>query len=85
MTAEPDTARIRLHEAREKLHSRGFSRAIGAEEGEELPGLDGHVQAVERPQVAVVHGEVFDLDHGMKKQVRRTCYCRPWMVGSSSE
>jgi hypothetical protein len=61
--AETHASGIGLHQTGEQLHRRRFARAVRTEEGKQLAGLNGEVQAVERPQVAVVHREVFDLDH----------------------
>ena len=53
----------RPHQAGEQLDRRRFACAIRAEEGKQLALRNGQRQAVQRLQVAVVHGEVFDFDH----------------------
>ena len=63
VAAETHAARVGLHQAGEQLRGGGFARAVRPEEAIQLAGADGEVQTVERPEVAVVHGEVFDLDH----------------------
>jgi hypothetical protein len=57
LPADPDLALRRRHEAGDEAQQRGLAAAGGAGEADELAGLDGEVDAVERPDLAVGHVE----------------------------
>src|SRR5262249_3837611 len=59
---EDDPARGALAEAAHRPERGRLARAVGADERDDLPGLDRDRDAVERADRAVTHGEVFDLE-----------------------
>jgi hypothetical protein len=60
--AEEDLAVIGLVETGDMAEERSFSSAAGAEEEEQLTGLDAEIDIVERDDVAKALGEVANLN-----------------------
>ena len=61
--ADADRAGGREEQAAHQLEGGRLAGAVGAEEGEQLAGLDVQAQAVHRRLGAVVLGDVVELDH----------------------
>src|SRR6202035_1369527 len=56
-----DRARRRVVQARDGAQQRGLARAVGADQGVDLTGVDGERDAGQRTELAVVHHEVAHL------------------------
>jgi hypothetical protein len=56
--ADPDRALGRIDEARDHAQDRGLAAARWTEEGEELSGLDRHIDLVHRTELAEIHGDL---------------------------
>ena len=53
-----------MDEAGDGAQRRGLPRAVGAEERDDLPGLDGEVEVAEDGRAVVAGGQAVDLQHG---------------------
>ena len=67
-TANADGAAVGGDDAGEAAERAGFAGAVGADEAEDLAGLNGERQITDGGEIAVAFGEARDFDHG-----RRTC------------
>ena len=62
LAADPDRALGRVDEARDHPQDGGLAAARWPEEGEELAGLDRHVDRVDGAELAEIHDDVVELD-----------------------
>ena len=64
MAVPVDGAAIGLDQADDGVERGAFARAVGADEGDDLPG--GHIKAdaAQRVDAAVANRQVFDGEHG---------------------
>ena len=63
VAADCHAASGRFHKAGQEFDGRRFSCAIGTQESKELPLGDGEIQVIQGEEIAVAHGEAFDVDH----------------------
>src|SRR5262249_34419029 len=64
-------ARGRIEQRADDADRRRLSRAVGADEAEDVAFGDGEADAPHRPVAFVVLGQVFDFDHGASATWRR--------------
>ncbi len=63
---EPDLARARRREARDRAQRRALARAVGADEGDDVALLDLHRDALERGDLVVVNVHVVEPEQHLK-------------------
>src|SRR5690606_14095351 len=77
LALEADGARARLEDPRDGADERGLAGAVGADEGDDLAGAHRQAHLVERLGVAVVDGEVTNIQHQctapVPRQLATTC------------
>ena len=61
VTVVGDGAFARRNEADDALHRGGFTRAVGADERDDLALVDFKADVFERLDNAVIHGQIFDF------------------------
>ncbi len=78
MAANARLARRRPQQGGQDTHRRRLARAIGADEAEHRPFLDGQIQAIDGQQIAVAFRQVAQFDDG------RHCVSRTGISKKSS-
>src|SRR5256886_8326651 len=61
---EEDAALVGMVEAADDVEQRGLARAVGPDDGEDLPALDVQAHAAQREQSAEAHADPLHLEQG---------------------
>src|SRR5438552_15378180 len=62
LAAQPDVTRVRRERARDAVEERGLARTVRPDQPDDLPRLDGDVDAGQRREPAEVLGDAADLE-----------------------
>ncbi|MCY1415037.1 hypothetical protein D9M71_305050 [compost metagenome] len=73
----PDLAGMRLEQAQHGAHQGGFAGTIGADQGDDLSGLHGQVDAVEYRLAGEAHAHLFEANQRIAHQALRQLPHRP--------
>ncbi|MNT40209.1 hypothetical protein D3C72_1765090 [compost metagenome] len=73
----PHTAAVGLEQAEHGAHQGGFAGTVGADQGDDLPGFDGQVDAVEHGLSGESHADLFEANQRIAHQALRQLPHRP--------
>ncbi|MPN49307.1 hypothetical protein SDC9_196924 [bioreactor metagenome] len=63
LAVQQDFARRRAQQSRNRMENGGFTRAVRADQGNQLAVVDGEVNPLERVNRAVVYVDILDFQH----------------------
>ena len=65
LAIEDDFPGSGLHEARNGVDERGFARAVGTDDADDLPGGNLDIHVMQRVHMAVADRNIFHFQHGL--------------------